>query len=66
MKLLTIFDHCVFAKEMKMSNIKNEYLTLDLQSNNKRSFAQYLCDYLERKKIVIQVRIVILSWINVY
>jgi hypothetical protein len=42
MKLLTIFDHCVFAKEMKMSNIKNEYLTLDLQSNNKRSFAQYL------------------------
>jgi hypothetical protein len=42
LKLLTIFDHCVFAEEMKMSNIKNEYFTLGLQSKNKSSFAQYL------------------------
>ena len=42
MKLLTIFDHCVFAKEMKMGNVKNEYFTQGLQSKNKGSFAQYL------------------------
>ena len=40
MKLLTIFDHCVFAKEMKMSSIKNEYFTLGLQSKHKGSLAQ--------------------------
>jgi hypothetical protein len=51
MKLLTIFDHCLFAKEMKMGNIKNEYLTLGLQLKNKGSFAFW--DYLE-KNIVIQ------------
>jgi hypothetical protein len=37
MKLLTIFDHCVFAKEMKMRSIKNEYFTLGLQSKHKGS-----------------------------
>ena len=41
MKLLTLFDHCVFAKEMKMSSIKNEYFTVGLQSKNKWSLAQY-------------------------
>ena len=48
MKLSTIFDHCVFAKEMKMGNIQIEYFTLGLQSKNKGSFAQYLWNYLEK------------------
>jgi hypothetical protein len=43
------FDHYVFAKEMKMGKIKNEYFTLGLQSKNKGSFAQYLFwNYLEK------------------
>jgi hypothetical protein len=48
MELLNIFDHFVFAKEMKIASIKNEYFTLGLQSKNKGSFAQYLFGIIDK------------------
>ena len=60
MKLLTIFDHRVFAKEMKMGNIKTN-TSLRVSSRKKKDLRNYL-----EKNIVIQLTVVILSWINVH
>ena len=63
---MTIFDHRVFAIEMKMGDIKTNTSPWVFSRQINDLCAHYLSgNYLETN-IFIQVSIVILSWINVH